>query len=142
MLASAGYGEEINSDYIEGFIAANKRKDMKSALQVLFADPDLVTRDLVNDILSYKRKDGVNESLRTVADSVFADGKQRVVDASELGVPILAIWGSEDKIVPASHADNLPGDAKVAIVEGRGHMVQMEAAGPTNRAISEFLGGF
>ncbi len=142
LLASAGYGEEINSDYIEGFIGANKRRDMKSALQMLFADPDLVTRDLVNDILSYKRKDGVNESLRTVADSVFADGKQRVVDASELGVPVLAIWGSEDRIVPASHADNLPKDAKVERIEGKGHMVQMEAAGPTNRAIGEFLGGF
>lgn len=142
LLASAGFGEEINTAYIEGFISANRRKEMKGTLQTLFADPDLVTRDLVNDILAYKRKDGVNESLRTVADSVFADGRQaRVIDASQLGVPILAVWGEDDKIVPASHAENLPDDAKVEKVEGKGHMVQMEAAGPTNRAISEFLSG-
>lgn len=142
LLASAGYGEEINADYIEGFIAANRRRDMKSALQMLFANPDLVTRDLVNDILSYKRKDGVNEALRKVADSVFADGKQvRVIDASGLGVPVLALWGNEDGIVPASHAKNLPDGARVQIIEGKGHMVQMEAAGPANRAINDFLSG-
>ncbi|AHY45862.1 Alpha/beta hydrolase family [Rubrobacter radiotolerans] len=143
LLASAGFGEEINTDYIEGFIAANKRRDMKSTLQMLFADPDLVTRDLVNDILSYKRKDGVNEALRKIADSVFADGRQaRVVQAAELAdVPVLAVWGSEDRIVPASHAQNLPESAKVETIEGKGHMVQMEAAGPTNRAIQEFLSG-
>lgn len=141
LLASAGFGEEINTEYIEAFIAANKRKDMKSTLQMLFADPDLVTRDLVNDILSYKRKDGVNESLQKIADSVFADGKQaRVIEASELAdVPVLAVWGTEDQIVPVSHADNLPEGAKVERIDGKGHMVQMEAAGPTNRAISEFL---
>ncbi|MBA2692314.1 MAG: acetoin dehydrogenase dihydrolipoyllysine-residue acetyltransferase subunit [Rubrobacter sp.] len=142
LLASAGFGEEINSEYIEGFIAANRRKEMKAALQMLFADPDLVTRDLVNDILAYKRKDGVNEALRTVADAVFADGRQaRVIDASKLGVPILAVWGDNDKIVPADHAKNLPSEAKVETIENKGHMVQMEAAGPTNRAVSEFLGG-
>ncbi|MGI8540500.1 MAG: acetoin dehydrogenase dihydrolipoyllysine-residue acetyltransferase subunit [Rubrobacteraceae bacterium] len=140
LFASAGFGEEINSEYIEAFIAANKRKDMKAALQRLFADPSLVTRDLVADILAYKRKDGVNESLRTVADSVFADGKQsRVIDASKLGVPILAVWGDDDKIVPSSHSKNLPDDAKVETIENKGHMVQMEAAGPTNRVVSEFL---
>lgn len=141
-ISSAGFGEEINSEYIEGFIDANRRKEMKGVLQMLFADPDLVTRDLVNDILAYKRKDGVNEALRRIADSVFADGRQaRVIDASQLGVPVLAVWGDKDEIVPASHAENLPSDARVETIENKGHMVQMEAAGPTNRAISEFLNG-
>lgn len=142
LLASAGFGEEINAEYIEGFVSANRRKEMRSVLQMLFADPDLVTRDLVNDILAYKRKDGVDEALRKVSASVFAGGRQaRVLDLSELDVPILAVWGSEDAIVPASHAQNLPSGARVEVIEGKGHMVQMEAAGPTNRIISEFLSG-
>ena len=62
LIASAGLGEEINADYIEGFIAANRRREMKNVLQLLFADPDLVTRDLVNDVLAYKRLDGVDEA--------------------------------------------------------------------------------
>jgi pyruvate dehydrogenase E2 component (dihydrolipoamide acetyltransferase) len=142
LLASAGLGEEINAEYIEGFIAANRRKDMRRVLQLLFADPELVTRQLVNDQLQYKRKDGVDEALRTIADKHFPDGRQAgVSDLSGTGVPILAVWGREDEIVPAAHAENLPEHAWVEILDGKGHMVQMEAAGPTNRLISGFLDG-
>jgi pyruvate dehydrogenase E2 component (dihydrolipoamide acetyltransferase) len=140
LIASAGLGKEINADYIEGFIAANRRREMKSVLQLLFANPDLVTRDLVNEVLSYKRLDGVDEALRTVADRVFPGGRQaKVLDLSGLVVPILAVWGSEDEIVPASHADNLPDRARVEIIDGKGHSVQMEAAGPVNRLVADFL---
>jgi pyruvate dehydrogenase E2 component (dihydrolipoamide acetyltransferase) len=142
LIASAGLGEEINADYIEGFIAANRRREMKNVLQLLFGDPDLVTRDLVNDVLSYKRKDGVDEALRTVADRVFPGGRQaKVLDLSGTDVPILAVWGSEDEVVPASHADNLPDNARVEIIDGKGHSVQMEAAGRVNRLIEDFLDG-
>jgi pyruvate dehydrogenase E2 component (dihydrolipoamide acetyltransferase) len=113
---------------------------MKNVLQLLFADPDLVTRDLVNDVLSYKRLDGVDEVLRTVADRVFPGGMQaNVLDLSRSDFPILAVWGSEDEIVPASHAETLPDHARVEIIDGKGHSVQMEAAGPVNRLVADFL---
>jgi pyruvate dehydrogenase E2 component (dihydrolipoamide acetyltransferase) len=58
-----------------------------------------------------------------------------------MDVPILAVWGSEDEVVPASHADNLPDHARVEIIDGKGHSVQMEAAGRVNRLIEDFLDG-
>ncbi|BBL79755.1 branched-chain alpha-keto acid dehydrogenase subunit E2 [Rubrobacter xylanophilus] len=141
LIASAGLGEEINAGYIEGFIAANRRREMRDALRMLFADPELVTRDLVNDVLAYKRLDGVEEALRTVAGRLFPGGRQaRVLDLSGVEAPILAVWGSEDRIVPAAHAENLPGGARVEIIEGKGHMVHMEAAGEVNRLIADFVG--
>ncbi len=140
LIDSAGLGEEINADYIEGFIAAGRRKEMKSVLGHLFSDPDLVTRDLVNDVLQYKRKDGVDEALRAIADSLFPDGKQAdVPDLSGLDVPMLAIWGRDDEIIPVSHSENVPGGTKVEVFDGAGHMPQMEAAGKVNRLIGEFL---
>jgi len=142
LIASAGLGPEINDEYIEGFIAANRRREMKKVLEMLFADPDLVKRQLVNDVLKFKRLDGVDEALRTVADKVFPDGRQTdVPDLSEVSVPILAIWGSEDRIVPASHAENLPSEARVEVLEDTGHMPQMEAAGKVNRLVGEFIDG-
>jgi pyruvate dehydrogenase E2 component (dihydrolipoamide acetyltransferase) len=142
LIDSAGLGEEINADYIEGFIVANRRREMKSTLGLLFADPDLVTRNLVNDELRFKRMDGVDESLRVTADKVFPGGKQAdVPDLSGLDVPILAIWGQDDKIVPVSHSENLPEGARVEVLEATGHMPQMEAAGRVNRLIGEFLDG-
>ncbi|MDP8940709.1 MAG: acetoin dehydrogenase dihydrolipoyllysine-residue acetyltransferase subunit [Actinomycetota bacterium] len=142
LAASAGLGEDINGDYIEGFIAANKRRDMKSVLQLLFANPELVTRQLVNDELRFKRMDGVDEALRAVADKLFPDGKQAdVPDLSGVGVPILAIWGREDQVIPHSHTENLPEHARAEVLDDTGHMPQMEAAGKTNRLVGEFLGG-
>ena len=142
LIASAGLGEEINGEYIEGFIAANRRKEMKNVLGLLFADPDLVTRDLVNNELRFKRMDGVDEALRAIADKMFPDGKQAdVPDLSGVEVPILAVWGREDEIVPHSHAENLPDQARAEVLDDTGHMPQMEAAGKTNRLVGEFLDG-
>jgi pyruvate dehydrogenase E2 component (dihydrolipoamide acetyltransferase) len=140
LIASAGLGEEINEDYIEGFIAANRRKEMKNVLGMLFADPNLVNRQLIQDVMKFKRMDGVDEALRAVADKVFPDGKQAdVPDLSGVEVPILAVWGREDAIVPHSHAENLPEHARVEILDDTGHMPQMEAAGKVNRLIEESL---
>jgi pyruvate dehydrogenase E2 component (dihydrolipoamide acetyltransferase) len=142
LIASAGLGEEINADYIEGFIAAERRKEMKNVLGLLFADPELVNRQLVNDVIRFKRLDGVNEALRKVADNVFPDGKQAdVPDLSAVDAPMLVIWGSEDRILPVSHSENVPGNARVEVLEGVGHMPQMEAAGQVNRLIGDFLDG-
>jgi pyruvate dehydrogenase E2 component (dihydrolipoamide acetyltransferase) len=142
LIASAGLGEEINGDYIEGFIAANRRKEMKNALGLLFATPDLVNRQLVNDVIRFKRLDGVDEALRKLADNLFPNGKQAdVPDLSGVEVPMLVVWGREDKIVPVAHSENAPTNARVEVLDDTGHMPQMEAAGQTNRLIGEFLDG-
>ena len=140
LIASAGLGEEINGDYIEGFIAANRRKEMRNALTLLFADPELVNRQLVNDVMKFKRLDGVDDALRKIADKLFPGGKQAdVPDLSGVEVPMLVVWGAEDKIVPVAHAQNVPEGARVEVLDATGHMPQMEAAGQTNRLIGEFL---
>jgi pyruvate dehydrogenase E2 component (dihydrolipoamide acetyltransferase) len=142
LIASAGLGEEINGDYIEGFIAANRRKEMKRVLGLLFSDPDLVTRQLVNDELRFKRMDGVDEALRALADHMFPDGSQAdVFDLSDLEVPVLVIWGQDDRIIPVSQAENLPESVRIETLEETGHMPQMESAGRTNRLIEGFVGG-
>jgi pyruvate dehydrogenase E2 component (dihydrolipoyllysine-residue acetyltransferase) len=140
LIASVGLGEEINADYIEGFIAANRRKEMRSVLGLLFADPDLVNRNLVNAIIRFKRLDGVDEALRKTADELFHDGKQAEgPDLSGVGAPMLVVWGTEDRIIPTSHSENAPDGARVEVLDGVGHMPQMEAAGQVNRLIGEFL---
>jgi pyruvate dehydrogenase E2 component (dihydrolipoamide acetyltransferase) len=142
LIASAGLGAEINGDYIEGFIAANRRKDMKKVLGLLFSNPDLVTRQLVNDELRFKRMDGVDEALRALADHIFPDGNQAdVFDLSDLEVPVLVIWGQDDRIIPVSQTENLPEGVRIETLEETGHMPQMESAGPTNRLIEGFVDG-
>ena len=143
LIASAGLGDEINADYIDGFVTARTRNELKPHLQQLFADAGLVTRQLIDDILKYKRLDGVEAALRKIADAAFAGGKQSLVVRDKLArlqVPILVVCGAEDKIIGSSHARGLPANARVEILPGRGHMVQMEAAADVNRIVDEFLG--
>ncbi|OWJ68248.1 acetoin dehydrogenase dihydrolipoyllysine-residue acetyltransferase subunit [Inquilinus limosus] len=142
LIAPAGLGAEINSGYIDGFIGAQKRKDLKPHLEALFADPDLVTRDLVEDVLKYKRLDGVEAALKTIAGAVFPGGRQAVSLRDRIGsakVPVQVIWGTADAIVPAAHADGLPDSVPVHRFDGKGHMVHMEAAAEVNRLIADFV---
>jgi pyruvate dehydrogenase E2 component (dihydrolipoamide acetyltransferase) len=144
LVAGAGLGEEINRDYVEGFVSASSRRELKPVLQLLFADESLVTRQLVEDVLKYKRIDGVGEALRAIADGMADEGGQRTVIADRLGeleAPLLVVWGREDRIFPVAHAERLPRDADLHVLDGVGHAPHMEAAGEVNRILERFLAG-
>jgi pyruvate dehydrogenase E2 component (dihydrolipoamide acetyltransferase) len=137
LISPAGLGQEINARYIDGFVASESRRDLKPVLQYLFADADLVSRSMVEDLLKYKRLDGVQSALRGLASALFKDGRQVRNLADDLGtltLPIQIVWGAKDAIIPAAHAKALP-TARVEIIEAAGHMAQMEAAGRVNDLI-------
>jgi pyruvate dehydrogenase E2 component (dihydrolipoamide acetyltransferase) len=143
LIAGAGLGDEINREYIDGFVAGTSRNALKPHLMKLFADGSLVTRQLIEDIVKYKRLEGVNETLQKISASAFEGGVQRRVYRDRLDTlapRTLVIWGSEDQIIPAAHAQGLPADVRVHVLEGKGHMVQMEAASEVNRLLNDFFG--
>ncbi|MCH8808767.1 MAG: acetoin dehydrogenase dihydrolipoyllysine-residue acetyltransferase subunit [Proteobacteria bacterium] len=143
LIASAGLGPEINRAYIDGFIAAGRRKEMKAVLQMLFADPQAVGRDMVEEVLRYKRLDGVEAALRGIAGAVFPGGRQGTVLAerlSELAQPVQVIRGREDRILPPAQTEGLPANVAVTMIENAGHMPQMEAAAEVNRLIRKIAG--
>lgn len=143
LIGTAGLGEDINGAYLDGFIEAGKRKDLKPHLEALFADPDLVTRDLVEDVLKYKRLDGVDAALRAIRAGFAPGGRQASVlrdRLAGLAIPVQVIYGREDRIVPARHAEGLPGSVVVHVLDGKGHMVHMEAAGDVNKLIEAVAG--
>lgn len=142
LIAAAGLGPEINADYIDGFVGAESRRELKPVLFNLFADSELVNRSMVDDLLKYKRIDGVQEALSSLAAELFPGGTQSAqlagdIDAS--GLNTLVIWGSGDAVIPAAHAQAL-GNAAIEIIDGAGHMVQMEKASAVNALILEHIG--
>lgn len=142
LIAPVGFGEEIDGDYIDGFVAAESRRDLKPLLERLFADPELVTRRLVDDVLRMKRIDGVTEALAVIAAAVFPAGRQAGPVAAALagtGIPVLVVWGTADRIVPVGQAQSAPAGARIELLEGAGHSPHMERAGEVNRLLGEFL---
>jgi pyruvate dehydrogenase E2 component (dihydrolipoamide acetyltransferase) len=141
LIASAALGPEIDGEYINGFIASGRRKEIEPHIQKLFANPKLIDRQLIENVLKYKRLDGVELALRTIAANFCPGSRQAVVlrdRLAELSVPIIVIWGAEDRIIPPSHADNLPEKVRTEIFPGSGHMVQLEAHAKVNQVIRLF----
>jgi len=144
LVSSAGLGREINAAYVEAFVRAANRNALKPCVAQLFADERLVTRQLVDNLLKYKRLEGVEIALRKLADNLFPGGTQGRLFHDVLAssnVPALVVWGAKDRIIPASHAADLPARVKVEVLADRGHMVQMEAAGAVNRLLASFMSG-
>ena len=140
LLASAGLGAEINGGYLQGFVEASNRNALKPQLVQLFSDPALVTRQMLEDMLKYKRLEGVDAALRQLADKLFADGRQQVALRAVLEAgehPALVLWGEADAIIPATHAEGL--GAEVHVLPGQAHMLQLEAAEAVNALLLDFL---
>jgi pyruvate dehydrogenase E2 component (dihydrolipoamide acetyltransferase) len=142
LICPAGLGSEIDTEFTDGFIKADRRKQLQPVLQKLFVDPALVSRDMVDDLLKAKRLDGAKEALTAIAAANFAEGRQKHIlkgQIEHIRIPVQVIWGAEDRIIPARHADGLPGNVKVHVLPGSGHMPHMESAAEVNRLLTTFL---
>ncbi len=145
LICSAGLGPDINSDYLRGFVEAQSQQELKLVLQQLFVDESLVNLQLVNDLLNYKRMDGVEATLKALSETLISAGEQTFLTDNIVasGIPVLVIWGKQDRIIPVSHAQNysVAGGScvEVEIFDSAGHMVQMEKAYDVNRSLLNFL---
>jgi pyruvate dehydrogenase E2 component (dihydrolipoamide acetyltransferase) len=138
LIAPAGLGPEINMGFIEGFIGESRARKLKGVLQDLVVDPNLISADMVEDVLKFKRLDGAEAALRLIAEAHFSGGSQKTILRSELSAvraPIAIIVGEEDRVIPPSHADGLPASIQVTRLPGAGHIPHMEKSAGVNEAI-------
>jgi pyruvate dehydrogenase E2 component (dihydrolipoamide acetyltransferase) len=142
LLAPAGFGPDIDTAFIEGFIAADRRKTLQPVLARLFVDAALVSRDMAEDVLRFKRLDGATAALSAIAAANFPKGRQTAIlrdRINDVGIPVQVIWGAGDAILPARHAEGLPSPVAVHVLEQAGHMPHMERAGEVNRLLLAFF---
>jgi pyruvate dehydrogenase E2 component (dihydrolipoamide acetyltransferase) len=143
LVCSAALGPEINMTYIDGFMQARRRKQLQPVLEMLVADPAMVSREMIEEVLKYKRLDGVEAALNRIAGDAFAGGRQALELTGRLGeltVPVQVIWGKADQILPVSHAEGLPASVSVTLLDDAGHMVHMEKAAEVNQKLHAFIG--
>jgi pyruvate dehydrogenase E2 component (dihydrolipoamide acetyltransferase) len=137
LIAPAGLGAEVNRRYLEGFVAASSRRELKPVVETLFADKALVTRQLLENLLKYKRIDGVDEALRALSRELA--GSAGSAPAMPSGLPVLVVWGKEDQVIPAIAASALGTGVTSEVLEAAGHMVQMEAAKEVNALLRRHI---
>jgi pyruvate dehydrogenase E2 component (dihydrolipoamide acetyltransferase) len=142
LIAPAGLGPDINMAFIDGFIGAGKRRETKEALELLVADRGAISRAMIDEVLKYKRLDGVAAALQAIAAAAFSGGRQQIDLRGALAavnVPRLVIWGRADRIIPAGHADGLPAGVAVHLLDGAGHLPHMEKSGEVNRLLADLV---
>lgn len=142
-VAPVGLNDKVNADFIEGFVAAEKRKDVKAALQLLFADPDLVSTQMIEGVQRFKRLEGAKEALRLIAEKNLPSGRQAAnfrALVAESSVPLLIVWGARDAILDPAAAQGLPPAVEVVNLQDVGHMPHMEAASAVNQRLAQHFG--
>lgn len=127
LLAPMGLAPQINRQYLDDFITAERHRDLGKVLQTLFSDPSLVSRAMVDEVQRFKRVDGVREALDTIRDAIVS-GDAQAVDLGKalqgFAGPYAILWGEDDKVVPPAGVSA----GGVTLLPGVGHMPQAEAA--------------
>ena len=142
LISPIGLGKEIESSYLESFISADSRKELKTELEKLYFDSSIITRDLVNEVLKIKRIDGSINSLELIKNEIVNNGNQKnnfIDEINKINIPILLIWGQEDKIIPSIHIKNLNKEITIKIISECGHMAHIEKPQEVNLLIKESL---
>jgi len=141
-IAPAGLGDRVNAQFIDGFIAAEKRKDIKATLQFLVGDPELVSAQMIEGVQRFKRLEGAKEALRAIADKNLPSGRQTANFRDLVAggqAPVLILWGERDAILDSGAARGLPSSVKVMLFDNVGHMPHLEAASKANEAMARHL---
>jgi pyruvate dehydrogenase E2 component (dihydrolipoamide acetyltransferase) len=143
LIAPAGLGNEISDNFIKGFITETRARKLRPVLEMLVANPGLISADMIEDVLKFKRLDGAEEALHSIADAMACDGQQRLDlrdRVAALPMPVQIIWGDQDRILPVHHSEGLPKKIEVIRFADAGHIPHMEKAAEVNAAIRKFVG--
>jgi pyruvate dehydrogenase E2 component (dihydrolipoamide acetyltransferase) len=121
LLSPAGLGKEIDAGFIDGMIAADSIADLERSLASL--DGGALPPTYLSELLA--RIQSRRAMLRDLAASINDGSTQRhsiVADLERVKVPVTAIFGIKDRVIPWQHAAQLPAHAAVHFVKNAGHM--------------------
>ncbi|MHA1158451.1 MAG: acetoin dehydrogenase dihydrolipoyllysine-residue acetyltransferase subunit, partial [Alphaproteobacteria bacterium] len=102
LIAPAGFGPEIAGDFIEGFVTQRRGRKLRPFIEMLVNDPAIVTTDMVEEVLKYKRLDGAQAALETIASANFSAQSQKLDlrrRLADIAAPFHVVWGETDRIL-------------------------------------------
>lgn len=141
LIAPAGLGSDISGPFFDGFIGEVRAKKLRPFIEMLVADPAMVTGEMVEDVLKYKRLDGAQQALEAVRNANFPGSVQKISIRDTLAglkVPVQVIVGEGDRIIPADQSSGLSGVERV-VIPGAGHIPHLEKAADVNERIKAFV---
>lgn len=130
-------GTTPNPAFLTGLIEAERARDLRPVLGLLLADPAAVSREMIEDMLRFKRTDGAETALSAIRDRML-DGKDAAALDAALATlpPALVIASKGDRIVGPPDEAALPPGWRVEWIEAAGHMPHLEQAATVNALLS------
>jgi len=113
---------------------------VKEKVEYTFYDPKTATKELVDEV--YATVNDRHRVIRILAMAKSAIRHNMSKDLHKITIPVLLIWGRNDKITPpdvAEEFNNLLPDSELHWVENCGHAPMMERPDEFNRILMEFL---
>jgi pimeloyl-ACP methyl ester carboxylesterase len=112
-------------------------------LKKCYYNDDKITEEQVDTYAYYGSLPGAREAVRQTAQQIVPDDLEALTDKYKtIQVPVLIIWGAEDKVVPVKLAkkfkEDIP-DSELVILPRCGHIPPEEEALKTNQLITSFL---
>ena len=130
LIAPAGLGEETNGAFFAGFLQADTEAALTPWLHMLVVDPAALGSALARTTLRQRRERPLAAEQRRLAEAILAGGRQGFQVRGLLAepkAPTKIVFGIEDRITPAHHADGLSGLIALHRFPGVGHMPHLEA---------------
>ena len=115
----------------------------------LFHRPPAILEELLPEMNRMRQLPGARAAvLRSIRSSITLRGVRKagyILDPlKNSDVPLMTVWGAEDRIIPVQHAEDvrreLPGSI-VEVIPECGHWPQMEKPSVFNPFLIDFLGG-
>ncbi len=143
MIAPAGFSASgVSEEFLTGVIEAQRARDLKPVLATLLADPAMMTGEMVEDVLRFKRLDGVEEALGAVRDRLIDGADAAALRADMAALPGgLLIASRGDRIVGLVDEAALPPGFEAAWIDGAGHMPHLEKAAEVNALLVQAVRG-
>jgi pimeloyl-ACP methyl ester carboxylesterase len=125
-------------------LARTARPIHKYFVSRMWGNPELVTKETLAGYVRPLIRPGVFEHAVKIVRSWQTDMRELESVMGKIAtVPILLVWGTKDRLVdPASAklmAEHLPG-ARLAVIQGAGHLPYEERPEEFSRIVQEFLG--
>jgi pyruvate dehydrogenase E2 component (dihydrolipoamide acetyltransferase) len=131
LIAPAGFGVPVDRDYLEGYLASRRKRDLRPWMERLFARPEALSREMVSDALELLNDEEARLALRRIADCFLA----APVGLAYWPGACSVIWGGRDHIIPLDPllADML--SDRVTVMPESGHLPHLEQASVVNRLL-------
>ena len=142
LLSPGGFGPEADQVALRRHASAREADAIEEALEPFFKAGSPHRKQLALEQAKQRMAPGATDALQGIVETFFDGERQKMLPLGALAglkIPIGVLWGSADRILPATQARALGDAAAIRVALGAGHMLPHDAPDETAQLIRETM---